>query len=138
MSDRPTPLSERPSQEDPLGGEEPRRVSRRTVAKGMAWATPTVMLASAAPSFAASPPDVVVDRGRCGNATPQLNTIPFSVRTIHAATLQPGTVFTVQYAGGSTRPSWSGTLAENSTVTIRPGNDTSTNGGAVGINHVRS
>lgn len=33
------------------------RVSRRTVVKGAAWAAPVVAMASAAPAFAASPPD---------------------------------------------------------------------------------
>ncbi|MEX5274451.1 hypothetical protein RF638_10900 [Kocuria sp. CPCC 205235] len=33
------------------------QISRRSIAKGVAWATPTIIAASAAPAFAASPPD---------------------------------------------------------------------------------
>ena len=39
----------------------PSGVSRRTVAKGAAWAVPTIMAASAAPAFAVSPGEVTME-----------------------------------------------------------------------------
>ncbi|NHN56615.1 hypothetical protein G9U51_12575 [Calidifontibacter sp. DB0510] len=44
---------------------EPSRVSRRTVAKGLAWSLPTISTAIAAPAYAASPP--ICDR--CAGGT---------------------------------------------------------------------
>lgn len=43
-----------------------RTVTRRTVARGIAWTTPVVAIATAAPAFAVSPPDLVVTQS--GNA----------------------------------------------------------------------
>lgn len=107
-------------------------VSRRTLAKGAAWAAPVILSAAAAPAYAASAPDVIVGKTPCSNGSGNLDNTPFTVQTIYNATLPVGTVFTVEYAGGSTRPTWSGALADNSNATITPGNDTSGNGGRWG------
>src|SRR4051794_14908822 len=42
------------------------KISRRTVARGVAWSAPIAAVAYAAPAFAASPPPVV--GGQCGTA----------------------------------------------------------------------
>ncbi len=47
-----------------------RKVSRRTVAAGAAWAVPAIAVASAAPAYAGSnepPPPVITFTGACGN-----------------------------------------------------------------------
>lgn len=107
-------------------------VSRRTLAKGAAWAAPAILISATAPAYAVSSPDVVLSAASCSSAGGTLNNIPFLVETIYNARLPIGTVFTVKYAGGSTRPTWSGALAQNSKVAITPGNDTSGNGGRWG------
>ena len=107
-------------------------ISRRTLARGAAWSVPVIAAAAQVPAIAASQPDVILAAAPCGKASARLNTIPFTVSTVHGARLEPGTVFTIQYAGGSTRPTWSGALAEHSDVLIRPDNDTSANGGRYG------
>ncbi|MDO4919071.1 MAG: hypothetical protein Q4A22_05990 [Kocuria sp.] len=98
----------------------------------MAWAAPTIVLSAPAPAAAASIQDVVVGTTSCSDGSGNLNNIPFTVSTVNGAVIPAGTVFTVNYAGGSTTPTWSGTLATNSTAAITPGNNTSTNGGRYG------
>lgn len=115
------------------GGARASLPTRRAVARGLVWTTPTLVVASAAPAYASSFQDITVGKTVCTDASRTLNRIPFTVSTNDASmSLQPGSVFTVQYSGGSTTPTWSGTLAANSTAVIRPGNNTSTNGGRYG------
>ncbi|WP_237573682.1 hypothetical protein [Kocuria rhizophila] len=108
-------------------------VSRRALAKGAAWAAPVILSAAAAPAYAASARDVIVGKTTCVNLPNSTNNeIPFTVQTINNATLPVGTVFKVNYAGGSNRPTWSGALATNSNVVITPGSDQGSNGGRWG------
>ena len=107
-------------------------ISRRTLAKGAAWAAPTVLLAAPAPAAAASIRDVIVRAEPCDKDSLFVNRIPFSVTTVYGATVPAGTRFEVNYAGGSRAPSWDGRLAENSNVTWTPGNNSSINGGRWG------
>ena len=107
-------------------------VSRRALAKGAAWAAPTVLLAAPAPAAAASLRDVIVTKIPCSNAVFPNDNIPFRVQTVNGATLPTGTIFTVNYAGGSNNPVPQGELATNSNVVISPTNDTSGNGGRYG------
>lgn len=66
---------------EPAGLEKPRGVSRRTVAKGVAWAVPAITLATATPAFAASgnPPEIVAGQAfkwpgeSCPEAPPGLD-----------------------------------------------------------------
>lgn len=45
------------------------QISRRSIAKGVAWATPTIIAASAAPAFAVSPPCLYTVNMSTANAT---------------------------------------------------------------------
>lgn len=121
--------------EDSARPDEPGTpVSRRTLAKGLAWAAPTVLLSTPAPApaVAASISDVIVSATPCSKASGTVNIIPFTVQTVHGATIPAGTVFRVDYAGGSRSPTWNGTLAENSNSVYNPKNDWSINGGRYG------
>lgn len=109
-----------------------RHFTRRNLAKGVAWSTPTLVIGASAPALAASTQDVAVGKLACSDASGRNSNIPFTVTTVGGAVLPIGTVFTVSYAGGSNRPTWNGSLADNSTATIQPGDDTSINGGRYG------
>ncbi|MDO4917125.1 MAG: hypothetical protein Q3974_05845 [Rothia sp. (in: high G+C Gram-positive bacteria)] len=115
-----------------MNANDNNKIGRRNLAKGALWAAPVIVSASTVPAYAVSTPDVIVMSTSCSDGAGGLNNIPFTVRTAYRATLPVGTVFVVDYAGGSTTPTWSGLLANNSNVTITPGNDTSTNGGRWG------
>ena len=108
-------------------------ISRRTLAKGAAWAAPTVLFAAPAPAAAASVRDVIVRAEPCGKDSLLVNRIPFSITTVYGATLPAGTRFELKYGGGSrSSPTWDGALAANSNITWTPGNDSSITGGRWG------
>lgn len=90
------------------------------------------MVGAPAPAVAASTQDIVVSTTPCSRDGLRYDLIPFTVTTLGGATIPAGTVFTVDYAGGSTTPTWSGTLADNSTAVLSPVNDTSLSGGRYG------
>jgi hypothetical protein len=46
-----------------IEGERPGRISRRTIAKGTAWAAPVIAVGVAAPSYAASPGEILTGNG---------------------------------------------------------------------------
>lgn len=76
--------------------------------------------------------DVIVSTAPCSRQGRRRTNIPFRVTTVHGATLPAGTVFTVDYAGGADRPTWSGQLANYSDVVFDPVNDSSPFGGRWG------
>ena len=46
-----------------IEGERPGRISRRTIAKGTAWAAPVIAVGVAAPAYAASPGEILTGNG---------------------------------------------------------------------------
>lgn len=91
-------------------------VSRRRVAAGLVWATPTITAVTAIPAFAASRGDISIVKGDCYDPWIGNNTMRYQV-CITNTSLAIGSVFRWQYSGANSRPTWSGTLANNSTVT---------------------
>lgn len=84
-----------------LEGEPPRRISRRTIAKGMQWALPVIAVGAPAPAYAPSGNEIVAGNGAACKAN----------------TDYPNLVVLTQGAGDSQ----AGTLTATHTISGRPG-----------------
>lgn len=91
--------------------------SRRTIAKGAAWAAPAIVIGAAAPALAASQPDIQVTRVTCFDPAIGTNLLTYRVCAVDT-TLAAGSRLKWTYSGANSRPTATGSLVTNSTVTF--------------------
>lgn len=108
------------SDNEELGGTEPRTISRRTVAKAAAWAVPVVAMATAAPAYAAScVPVPVVAPGSCKQADAKNYTLFFAIGGTGCTNSScTGTITKIYQSTGQGLTYWTGSSPADGTTPI--------------------